>query len=310
MNVTLMHNPGAGDQTLKAKKLTGWLEDLGYRVNYQSTRKKKFLEALKDPGDLVVVAGGDGTVNRVARHLVGTGVPLAIVPVGTANNIASALGISGKPKKLVAGLESAKPLTFDVGLVRGPWGESRFFEGVGVGLLAEAICLAASKKEAGAKPDNQERQEFMRELRFLRRALLDFPPLRWRVTLDGEDASGEYLLCEVLNTSLIGPRLCLAPKAVPTDGLLDVILLDEAQRERLHQYLVDRLKGDAGPPKLEVRRAREVQISIEGVAVRIDDRIKRAGARVESEAASNGDPWATVIDVRLESGTLTVMVPA
>ncbi len=154
MNVTLMHNPTAGDQTPGAKKLLGWLEDLGHRVTYRSTKKGKFAEALKDLGDLVVVAGGDGTVNRVARHLVGTGIPLAIIPIGTANNIAAALGLRGKPKKIIAGLESARPLAFDVGLVRGPWGESRFFEGVGVGLLAEAICLAKSKKEDGSAPSD------------------------------------------------------------------------------------------------------------------------------------------------------------
>jgi diacylglycerol kinase (ATP) len=309
MHITLIHNPKAGDEGPGAKKLTGWLEDLGHQVTYQATREKRFAEVLKEPGDLVVVAGGDGTVNKVARHLVGAGVPLAIVPLGTANNIANALGITGKPKAVIAGLESARPLAIDVGLIRGPWGESRFFEGVGVGLFTEAMCLVQSKNDAGPRA-SRNRQGFVRELRFLRRALTDFPPLRWAVTLDGEDASGDYLLCEVMNTSSIGPRLCLAPNAVPTDGLLDVVLVNEEQRDRLHDYLADRITGDADPPALNIRRARQVQISIEGAAVRIDDRIRRTGAGVESRALSNGNQSGMMVDIRLESQSLTVLVPA
>ena len=81
MRVTLTHNPKAGDKGFSRKKLTRWLEQSDYRVRYQSTRKKKFADALKDPGDLVIVAGGDGAVTKMARHLVGTGTPLAILPL-------------------------------------------------------------------------------------------------------------------------------------------------------------------------------------------------------------------------------------
>jgi diacylglycerol kinase (ATP) len=309
MRATLMHNPKAGDKGPSGKKLTRWLEGAGYSVSYQSTRKKRFAEALKKPGELVVVAGGDGTVTKVARHLVGTGTPLAIVPLGTANNIAGALGITGKPKQIIAGLESARPKSIDVGLVRGPWGELRFFEGVGVGLFTEAMCLADWKDATGDSHPDQEGPVFARELRFLRRALIDFTPLTWTVTVDGEDVSGEYFLCEVMNTSSIGPQLSLAPKADPADGLLDLVLLDEGQRERLHNYLIGRIAGNEAPPGLDVRRARQVQIAIGGAAVRIDDRIKRANVRPESPAASDSGPLETMLYVSLEPRALTVLIP-
>jgi diacylglycerol kinase (ATP) len=256
MHAILMHNPEAGDQTPSGKKLARWLERLGYRVTYQSTKKKNWAKALDCPKHLVVVAGGDGTVNKVARHLLGSGVPLAIMPLGSANNIARALGIIGKPKKLIFGLESGRHTSFDVGLVRGSWGESAFLESVGVGLFAEAMCLVDSKE--GTAHGAHRRRKFGRDLRFLCRALLDLEPRSWTVKLDGQDLSGDYLLCEILNTGSIGPRLPLVRDADPTDGLLDVVLLGEQQRERFRRYLVERSLGDRKPPDLPVRRARRV----------------------------------------------------
>jgi len=43
----------------------------GHKVNYQSSKEKKWKKALKNPGDIVAVAGGDGTVGKVARRLIG-----------------------------------------------------------------------------------------------------------------------------------------------------------------------------------------------------------------------------------------------
>jgi diacylglycerol kinase (ATP) len=309
MRVTLMHNPKAGDQGLSRKKLARWLEQAGYTVRYQSTRKKKFADVLKDPGDLVIVAGGDGAVTKVARHLVGTGTPLAILPLGTANNIARALGIRGKPRELIAALKSARRVSLDVGLARGPWGEVRFLEGVGVGLFTEAMCLADAKDAARDTQLDRGHEVFARELRFLRRALIDFKPLNWTVSIDGEDVSGEYLLCEIMNTSSIGPHLSLAPQADPMDGLLDVVLLDEGQREQLHDYLLGRIAGAETRLDLDVRRASQVRIAIGKGGVRIDDRIKHARVPLDSPVTFDNDLVETTVEVSVGPQALSVLMP-
>jgi diacylglycerol kinase (ATP) len=274
MRATLMHNPQSGDRTPSGKKLARWIEKLGYRVRYQSTKKKEWAKALEDPGELVIVAGGDGTVTKVARHLLRSSTPVAILPLGSANNIARALGITGKPKKLIAGLASAGHRRFDIGVVRGSWGESPFFEGVGLGLFTEAMCLVDSKE--GTVHGAQRRRKFCRDLRFLSRALADFEPRRLAVKLDGRDLSGDYLLCEIMNTGSIGPRLPLVRDADPSDGLLDVVLLGERHRERFRRYLLARASDDPRLPRLPVRRARRVEISVGREPLRIDDSIQRA----------------------------------
>ena len=65
MRVTLFHNPSAGDARLTADQLQSILREAGYQVRYQST-EKDWRSALDDVGELAVVAGGDGTVAKVA----------------------------------------------------------------------------------------------------------------------------------------------------------------------------------------------------------------------------------------------------
>ena len=92
MRVTLFHNPSAGDAPLTADQLTSILSDAGYQVHYQST-KDDLSAVLEDVGDLAIVAGGDGTVAKVARALADTDIPLAVLPMGTANDFARTLEV-------------------------------------------------------------------------------------------------------------------------------------------------------------------------------------------------------------------------
>jgi diacylglycerol kinase family enzyme len=68
-----------------------------------------------------------------------------------------------------------------------------------------------------------------------------------KVTLDGEDLSGEYFLLAVMNIEHIGPSLHIAPDADPSDGLLEVVLLSEQERAKFGDYLYDRLQGHERP---------------------------------------------------------------
>jgi diacylglycerol kinase family enzyme len=87
----------------------------------------------------VLVAGGDGTVGKIARHLIGRKIPLSVLPLGTANNLARTLGFHPSVETLIAQLKDGESSKFDVGLARGPWGKRYFFEGAGAGLLAEYL---------------------------------------------------------------------------------------------------------------------------------------------------------------------------
>ena len=72
MRVTLILNPGAGKGATSPAELERVIRAAGHEVEVRETKKKRIAKALRDPGELVVVAGGDGTVGRAMKALAGT----------------------------------------------------------------------------------------------------------------------------------------------------------------------------------------------------------------------------------------------
>jgi len=94
MRVTLIYNPNAGSiQQPSEDDLIGLIRNAGHTVFRRSSDDDELDKMLADPGEVVVVAGGDGTVGKVAKNLIGKGPAIAVLPMGTANNIATTLGI-------------------------------------------------------------------------------------------------------------------------------------------------------------------------------------------------------------------------
>ena len=145
MRITLMHNPKAGDAEHGEKQLMTALAKAGHHATYQSTKKSDYKKALKKPTDLVLAAGGDGTVGKIGSRLIDSGIPLSVLPLGTANNLARSLGFIASPEEIIGRLEGGKKHAFDVGLARGPSGKRFFFESVGGGLLADHVSAANRK---------------------------------------------------------------------------------------------------------------------------------------------------------------------
>jgi diacylglycerol kinase family enzyme len=140
VDVTLVHNPSSGDENHDGRDLRALLERHGHEVRYQSVRKPGLEAALARPADVVAVAAGDGTVANVMRRLVGSSVPLALLPSGTANNIAMALGAGDlEAEELVERWPSARRARYVLGEVDTGVATSCFAEAVGGGLVAAAI---------------------------------------------------------------------------------------------------------------------------------------------------------------------------
>jgi diacylglycerol kinase (ATP) len=234
MKVTLLVNPSAGDGDHSADALRRQIESAGYRVEVGSTKGEGLTQVLERADGLVVVAGGDGTVGRVIKALVGTKLPLAILPLGTANNIAASLGIHGTVEELVARWATASGVHVDVGSVRGPWGETAFVESIGVGLLARLISPAVG-----------DRLDDVEQARDAAYHLAHSTPLKhWRVELDGKDFSGEYLLIEAMNIRCAGPNICFAVRAEPGGGRLEVVFAGERERTTLQALVRDEKTAD------------------------------------------------------------------
>jgi diacylglycerol kinase family enzyme len=136
MRILLIHNPKAGDRKHSKKQLMAGLTRCGHQTLYHSIKERDWKKALKNPVDLVVAAGGDGTVRKTAWEIIGSGVPLAIFPLGTANNLARSLGFSAPVDEIIQSFHCGKTRPFDVGSVRSSSRTEYFLEAAGGGLFA------------------------------------------------------------------------------------------------------------------------------------------------------------------------------
>jgi diacylglycerol kinase family enzyme len=275
MKVILIHNPSSGDgESRSADTLTAMIRNAGHAVVYVSSQEKDWKQALEDPADIVAVAGGDGIVGKVAKQTVGLNRPIAVLPLGTANNIARTLGLVGEPlNRWVAAWGAARHLKVDVGVALGPWGTSYFIEGAGMGVFTEVMSRldARGNIDLAHAIDAKEKISAVREL--LVAEVAHYPAGRLDVFLDDEDISGEYLLLEAMNIRAIGPNLHLAPEADPTDGFLDIVSVSKDERERLMDHLIASLDGEFRLPDLTRRRGKHLRIVWKGFQVRIDDEV-------------------------------------
>src|SRR5262252_1764640 len=90
MKISLLHNPDAGDG-FSLEEVRDVNEGAGHEIVLEVEKGIDFGRAAGKDIELIVVAGGDGTVRRAVDALSGAGTPLAILPFGTANNIARTL---------------------------------------------------------------------------------------------------------------------------------------------------------------------------------------------------------------------------
>jgi diacylglycerol kinase family enzyme len=304
MKVTLIHNPDAGDNEQPVgDQLVRLIRSKGHDVIYRSSKDDDWDNALKETSDIVAAAGGDGLIGKVAKRLVGRRTSIAVLPMGTANNVAMTLGLMDKPlEELITGWTSARRKKFDVGVTSGPWGSKCMIEGLGLGLFTETMdCLHATDKVDLAHASSAD-EEITSVLKILRNRLQCCPVKTLKLRLYGQDLSGEYVLLEVMNISCVGPKLCLAPNADPGDGLLDVVLVSKREEHRLSRYLSDCIEGKPSSPELIVHRGRHVQIEWEGSVIHIDDKVWPDDGSPAPASPAN-------IDVELESESLQFLVP-
>ena len=307
MRVTVIHNPGAGRHDADTvKALTKLVRRAGHKPRLQSAKEKGWADVLDKKADLVVVAGGDGTVASVTRRMVGRGVPVAILPSGTANNVARSLGLLKTPfEDLVAGWRNARRVPLDVGIASGPWGERFFIEGLGAGLFAE-LLVRSEQNEAKKKKDKKTKrpsQVIQDALRRLKETAKTAEPVEISAQLDGVDISGSYLLFEAVNLPFVGPSLLIAPENRVGDGQLEVVLVPESRRAQLVRYLDQWHENRERGSLLPSRRGKHLQIEWTGFALHIDDKLR---PRKKAKA----DEIAGLVDVRVNDTAVEFLAPA
>ena len=178
------------------------------------------VQAVKDGCTTIFVAGGDGTLNETVNGVASIdaldGMTFGVVPLGTGNDFAAALGIPIETEEALAVLLEGRTVAVDLGRVNG-----RFFLNVsGGGFIAEVSVAVTPQLKTIAG----------RLAYFVGGAatLMDYEPIRVTVTANPGDLRvglGLYAFA-VCNSRLIGGGRLIAPEAIINDGLLDVCLIE------------------------------------------------------------------------------------
>lgn len=237
MKALLVHHQDAGHGSHDRDSLLAALAAAGVEATTCEVEPRAVREALEGArSDLIIAAGGDGTVALVittAADLLAVSIavpPVAILPLGGLNNIASSLGVWGSAEDVMATLPGGRRVPIDVGQARGAWGRSCFVEAAGFGALNTALSSVAGSPETPSEKLSAGRSAF-------HAALIEATPSEVALRLDGTALKRPLLTLEVLNVPCIGPRLALAPDADAADGLLDVVMVGPEDRDAMLRWI-------------------------------------------------------------------------
>lgn len=232
---------------------------------------------VEDGYEVICAVGGDGTANEVANGILGTGAALALYPTGTGNDFARTLGYPRQRQRLAAFLAQARPREIDAGLANG----RVFVNHVGVGIsgvvaerargyghyLGPLLGYAASSVAA----------------------IASYRPAEMRVSVDGEQRDGRYLIVLAANGVSFGGGMKCAPNAELDDGRLDVTLAGDLGRIAAVGSLARLYRGThVDGRRIHGLRARSLEIELDrAMPMELDgeaSRVRSLSVRVRPRA--------------------------
>lgn len=197
----------------------------------------------------LIVAGGDGTVHSVLRSVSTCGgLSIAIIPLGTANHLADALGIPEDIDSAIDLIAAGHSRRIDLGLANG----TVFSQAAGVGLHARMFHIYGDRDEKSALDAASAAVT----------AVSDWHPRLMSLTIDGVRYTEVITQVTAANTPSYGRSFTIAPDALVDDGLLDIIALGDLGKAEIVQYAIAAVRGQlSGLPKVYTTRARRVEIA-------------------------------------------------
>ena len=222
---------------------------------------KACVAAVDGGASALVAVGGDGTAHLALQAVAGTGVPFGVVPAGTGNDFATAVGAPADALTAATALASAlgDGRTTQVDLARLAGDGSRRWYGTVLAAGFDAIVNERANRMRWPRGPRRYDIAIMLELLALR-------PRSYRLVLDGVEHRADGILVAVGNTASYGGGMRICPAARPDDGLLQVVVvgpLGRAQFVRMKPKVYSGAHVDH--PTVTVYRAARVELHADGI---------------------------------------------
>ena len=212
----------------------------------------------------VVAVGGDGTASEVAAGLAGTGMAMGIIPAGTGNDFVKTVRIPKDPETAMKFMLDRPPRPVDTGSVNGDF----FLNVCGTGFDVTVLECAEEKKK--------KHRGLVPYFLGLIQAIRVYAPSALRISFDGRDGEGEYLVCSIANGRIIGGGIPICPAADVHDGKLNLVMIRNVPRWKIPFYLPGlMMKKDLDFRITEHVLVRSVTVRGRGLKFNIDGEIRR-----------------------------------
>lgn len=232
-NAAVILNPAAGQDRLAQSMdaILDTLQEAFSEVSIYRTEKQgdgaRYVQQLEDEADVIIAAGGDGTVHEVAGAICSLeNRPIfAVIPGGTCNDFSRAIGINQNPIRAAQQIAEKAFRTIEVGKAN----DHYFLNFWGIGLITQV--------SSSINPDTKE--TFGRLAYYISTAqnLSDALPFRVKVESDDRSFDGEAVMVLVGNGPFTGGIRAFFPRMDMSDGRLDVLIIKETSFRTLWSIL-------------------------------------------------------------------------
>lgn len=202
----------------------------------------------------VIAIGGDGLVNLCLQYLARSGITLGVIPAGTGNDFARAVGVNGLSVNKIFDLYTkSDPAEIDLGLVKSQSSERWFVQVLSTGFDAEVNSRANKIRW----PKGKSKYTIATV-----RTLAKFRPITYEIEMDGHKLSQSAMLFTIANGETYGGGMRICPGASNSDGFFELLLVKPVSRFVLLTIFPKVFKGNHIPhQKIDTYRAKVVKIS-------------------------------------------------
>lgn len=249
----LLFNPISGrakSERITASSLIEKFRNKGIKIDHIETETADGVPDIVNnpPADcLLVVAGGDGTIYHVVQKPECLHLKLALIPLGTANNLANTVGIPSDIEQAIDIIANGVLKRIDLAKA----GDRVFTQAAGAGFHASAFHIYG----------DHQRKSILDGTRAFFSALKAWEPQPIEVIVDGETFTQEAMQITVANTRVYGWRIPIAPDARVDDGLLDIVIIGSLSKLELIENAIKSMEGK-GINSSNVKRVRGKRIVI------------------------------------------------